>query len=146
MSDTVEKLKVHRLKVEAGNGEKWFGISSHENDYRLSWALNNSLHLKLAKANDLNVRRQKSGVFQRFSMFEFRDEENAVVYKLIANRSEKGFLLQKMKNIDFIFYIAYDYPLPLLNSLLSGIKQTNIVQIAFELQSKRIQELKKLGL
>lgn len=50
-----EKKKIHKLKFELENDSYLIGIASHENDYRLSWALNKNLDLKLVKVDDLIV-------------------------------------------------------------------------------------------
>lgn len=71
------------------------GISSHENDYRLAWNLNESLGLKLAQTDHLIPK--TGGAFTRFV---HRDAEKTVW--LISNRRDNGYLLKTYKNFDFI--------------------------------------------
>jgi len=74
------------------------GISSHENDYRLSWSINEQLKLSLAQNNSL-----ETGEGKEFTCFAHEDDNQTII--LISNRCENGFLLEKYKNFDFILKI-----------------------------------------
>jgi hypothetical protein len=71
------------------------GISSHENDYRLSWNLNEYLDLQFVFQNKGHI----VGT-EEFACFCHRDEKQTLW--LISNRCSNGFLLPKYKNFDFI--------------------------------------------
>jgi len=75
-----------------------FGISSHENDYRLSWSINEQFGLSLAQDNSIKTSEDKD-----FTCFVHDDDHQTII--LISNRCENGFLLEKYKNFDFILKI-----------------------------------------
>ena len=79
------------------------GISSHENDYRLSWSINEQMNLSFAQNNSL-----ETGEGKEFSCFVHEDDDQTVM--LVSNRCENGFLLEKYKNFDFFlkFYPELD--------------------------------------
>ena len=70
------------------------GISSHENDYRLSWSINEQLQLSLSQDCSL-----EAGEGKEFTCFVHEDDNQTII--LISNRCENGFLLEKYKNLDF---------------------------------------------
>ena len=79
------------------------GISSHENDYRLSWSINEQMNLSFAQNNSIETDDGKE-----FSCFVHEDDYQTII--LISNRCENGFLLEKYKNFDFFlkFYPELD--------------------------------------
>jgi len=71
------------------------GVSSHENDYRLSWSINEHLGLSFAQSDSIGTVAGKE-----FTCFVHEDDNQTII--LISNRCENGFLLDKYKNFDFI--------------------------------------------
>jgi len=71
------------------------GVSSHENDYRLSWSINEQLKLALTRGDNLVTDTGKE-----FSCFVHEDDYQRLT--LISNRCDNGFLLEKHKNFDYI--------------------------------------------
>ena len=53
------KKKIHKLAFDFESDFKLIGIASHENDYRLSWAINKSLNIDFIKADDLLIHHPK---------------------------------------------------------------------------------------
>ena len=70
------------------------GISSHENDYRLSWSINEQLGLAFVQSDSL------ISYGNEFTCFILEDNDQKLM--LISNRCNNGFLLEKYKNFDFI--------------------------------------------
>ena len=136
------KKKLHKLNFEYERDYMLVGIASHENDYRLSWALNKALNFKLAKTDDLITNHPKHKIDLNYSMYCFSDDEY-LNYHLISNKSDKGFLLPTMKNIDFILKISGDADMDFLNKLLMKLKQIDIVITAFLIQdiSERLEKI-----
>lgn len=75
------------------------GISSHENDYRLSWSINGHTGLALAHGDSLVTR---AGT--EFACFVHEDEDRKIL--LISNRCDNGFLLDKYRSFDF--FLKFD--------------------------------------
>ena len=101
------------------------GVSSHENDYRLSWNLNEHLHLGLAQTENFI-----SGTGQEFSCFAWEDENNSTIL-LISNRCDNGFLLDKYKNIDFILKIDPELTAEDLSTWQNKLKKVPLVSATF---------------
>ena len=99
-----QKVKRVQLKVNRPNDFVLLGIVSSEPDYKLSLKLNNKFRISLKNISPIEVKdaSQPELTFSRFS-----DINNAagLVFNLISNRSGKHYLLNKLKNIDFIFQV-----------------------------------------
>jgi hypothetical protein len=132
------RKKVHKLSFDYDNEFYLIGIASHENDYRISWALNKLLGWNLAKTDDFKINHPKRKVEVNYSMYHFADDYG-VSYHLISNKSEKGFLLPDFKNIDYILKVSGEDNFNNISDLIQNIKKINIVITAFvieNLQSK----------
>jgi hypothetical protein len=127
----VTKKKIHKLAFEVESDFSLIGIASHENDYRLSWAINKALHLDLIKVEDFSFNHPKHKINTNYSMFFFEDENNYISYNLISNKSEKGFLMPEMKNIDFILRISGSPDTTFLDELVNKLKKIDIIITAF---------------
>lgn len=127
------KKRIHKLNVEPENDFYLIGIASHENDYRLSWALNQSLKFDLVKENNLTIHHPKHKMDIEYSMYSFEDDNEYLSYSLISNKSEQGFLLPNTKNIDFIMKVSGSVDVNLIGEIVDKLKKVDIVITAFVL-------------
>lgn len=130
----MKKKKVHKLVFDAVSDFYLLAIASHENDYRLTWALNQNLNLKLIKVDDFTCNHPKQKIIANYSMYNFDDENNHLKYNLISNKSEKGFLLPDFKNIDFILRISGEIDQDSLNTIVQKLKKIDIIITAFTIE------------
>ena len=108
-----------------------FGISSHENDYRLSWCLNNELGLSFAQAEDWF----ETNDGKEFSCFEHQDDDQLL--RLISNRCENGFLLKKYKNLDFLLRFQSELCDVEKTEWLQKLRKATLVSAVFEMPDLR---------
>jgi hypothetical protein len=133
----VMKKKVHKLRLIAGASPfKLLGISSHENDYRLTWAANSKLGLRLIRSENITTANDNSEKLE-FSVFQSIDEDNSHKMNLISNSCPNGFLIKEMKNIDFFMQIYGDISQPDLNEIVNGLKSIDIISAVFEIVPER---------
>jgi len=138
------KKKTHKLKFNPEYDFFLIGISSHENDYRISWALNNYLGLKLVRMDDHKIIDNNHPEPLRFSIFSFDDDESLLSYKLIANRCQNGFLIGEIKNIDFLFIISGETNQIFLDNITQKINNLTIVNTAFQIDPEKLRSRQKL--
>jgi hypothetical protein len=130
----VVKKKVHKLLIAATSPYKLLGISAHENDYRLCWAANSKLGLRLIRSGNITSGEKENGSEKlEFSVFQSVDEDKSHKMNLISNRCPNGFLVKEMKNIDFFMQIFGDISQPYLDEIASGLKSIDIVSAVFEI-------------
>ena len=112
------------------------GISSHENDYRLSWSINENLGLAFTREND-NI---EAGNGREFSRFTHEDEEQCLT--LVSNRCDNGFLIEKLKNLDFILKFDSELNEEETEEWLKKLRKVTLISAAFEIEgNKKIMNL-----
>lgn len=137
------KKKVHKLDYKPEFNFFVAGISSHENDYRLSWALNQHLCIKLTRAENVAVT-TKLKEQQVFSLFTCTDPETLFTYNLVSNRCDNGFLVEEHRNIDFLLQVHGHISEILRNELIEKIKSIPVVNTAFEIDINLLKSKQKL--
>jgi hypothetical protein len=136
--------KVYKLKGLQPENFRIICIASHQNHYRLSWAINNVLEIYLRKSDDLVIRHSKANIDQRFSKYSFRKDSLPVLYHLISNKSEQGFLLKELPNIDYFLKVVGELEDQEFIDIMNKIKNLDIVITAFELKPISNVQSKKL--
>ena len=112
------------------------GISSHENDYRLSWSINEQLGLMLVQSDSL-ISNEKE-----FTCFVHEDDDQKLM--LISNRCNNGFLLEKYKNFDFILKFDTDLDDAETYAWLRDLRKVPLVSAVFPIPVNK-QVLQILG-
>ena len=118
------------LEIEYDYNFVLIGISSHEKDYRICWALNNILKLDLVKIAPLEIKDKKQDKTSYFSLFEYLIPDEFMEYFIIANQSEKGVLIAEQKNMDYFFIIRGEIDEDKVTEIIKKIKDLSIVQTA----------------
>ena len=84
-----------------------YGISSHEKDYRICWAINNSLGLSLERTT-VNIEvifNQQEKQNSQFPIFKFERDDMLETYYLIGNKHENQQLIEEQKHVDFFLMV-----------------------------------------
>lgn len=138
--------KQHKLEYSLEFNADLIGISSHENDYRLCWALNSSLNFNFIRTHNVEIKGNINGEDQNFIKYTYIDDDTSNTYQLISNRCDNGFLLEEYTNIDFILMINGEYPGHFIGHLINSIKSISIITLAFKIDAESIKKKSKLKL
>jgi len=136
--------KIHKLTQRKDLDFSLIGIASAENDYRLSWTINNIFGLQLSKAEHLEVFHKQLDDKQEFSQFRYYDDNSLILYRLLSNRSEKGYLIEEMINVDYILQISGNPDHGITDHLVGKLKSLECVTIAFKIDPSRLKSASKL--
>ena len=136
--------KVHKLTDKEDYRFKLVGISSAENDYKLSWSLNQFLGINLIRINNLEIYHKRLDDKQAFSQFEYVDEETLLQFRLISNRSVNGYLLEEMTNLDYLLQISGDIDDRWMEDLIAKMNSIDGIILAFPLDPTTLKSRKKL--
>ncbi len=90
----------NRLKHTTNVTFDLIGITCPENIIRLSWLINRILKLNFSADSDLLIHNDKLENPQKFQMFRHTNMHNIIVYRLIENISETGYLSYQCKHFD----------------------------------------------
>ena len=112
------------------------GISSHEDDFRLSWNINEELGLAFARSDD-DI---ETGDGLKFARFVHQDEEQCLM--LISNRCDNGFLIEKFKNMDFILKFDKELNNEETAEWIKKLRNVPLISALFTIQpEKKIMQL-----
>ena len=100
------------------------GISSHENDYRLSWSINEQMGLAFVQSDSLVT---KAG--NEFACFVHENENPKML--LVSNRCDNGFLLEKYKNFDFILKFDTELNETDISAWLRDLRKVPLISAVF---------------
>lgn len=136
--------KIHKLDITQDYSFGLIGISCHENDYKLSWAINAKLKLNLSRIANLVITDPKTAVASEFSRYSGENELFACAFCLLSNRSEHDFLVPELKKIDYFLKLSGEYTPADLQSLADKLKETTSVLAIFLLQADKLKSRDRL--
>ena len=138
--------KKHKLNDKQAPDFMLFGISSADNDYHLSWMLNNDLGLQLSRKEDLEVFHKRLEGKQVFSQFGYFDENSLNHYRLLSNRSESGYLLEELPNVDYLLQVSGDVASGFADQLLKQLNVLGNIRLAFTIDPAGLKSAGRLML
>lgn len=101
-------MKNSKLFVSYEYDFELLGLTSTAKEYKLAWAINNLMDLRLVKNSDLSFD-FKDGKSLVISNYLYKTEHST--FRLIKNKSfdtafySQGYLLPELKNFDYIIYL-----------------------------------------
>jgi hypothetical protein len=162
-------LAKHTLEVSYDYDFLLIGISSHEKDYRICWALNKKLGLDLKKTDSLEIKGKKHTTPSYFSFFVFDKEEDFLEYSVIANfsenksmdmkthslfgvdddnehHSENELLIPEQKQMNYFFVIRGDGEITeeFADDLVKQIKEIDVVLTAVKIDATQLKSKQNL--
>lgn len=131
----MKKEKLH-ISFDEVFDYKLIGVSCHEKDYRLCWAINQSLGIDLSRVDNLGVEGRNH--IEGFPFFEYHDKGKGIIFRLLANRFEGKVLMKELKTIDFLFLLkGLDDTVDEIDDKLSAI---DMVIFASEIEVENLKE------
>ena len=140
---SADKKQTLKLHVDERVDFRIIGISSHENDYRVVWSVNQELGMQFTRVENLEVHQSKIKTDLSFSKYRFDDEDRYIRYNLIANRCPDGILFPEIKNIDFVLQVAGTMNETEFQALVKKLKGITMVSALFVLQPEKIKGIAK---
>lgn len=118
-------------------------IASVLKDYRLSFYINQDLHLNLEKTDDLVAASKSKEESKKFSKYYFLDERSEFEYFLLQNKQWGDVFLKTYKNFDFLLILkTIDEDSIDIGSLFEKIKAIYDIQLALELEDLKPGDIK----
>ncbi|NTV83921.1 MAG: IPExxxVDY family protein [Bacteroidales bacterium] len=133
------RKKTLKLKVNEDIHFRLIGISSHENDYRLVWAINNKLGFQFTRTESLFIHRAALKTDLEFSRFTYIDEDRRLTYSWISNRCPDGFLFVEIRNFDFLVKITGEIREDETKEFVKKLKTVDVVSASFILEPEKLK-------
>jgi len=138
-SKSSEKKQTLKLKIDNELHYRLVGISCHENDYRLVWAINKKMKMQFVRIGNLIIHSLKMKLDLEFSRYSYQDEDRYLTYHLISNRCPDGFLFPEIKNFDFLMQIIGDITDIETQEFSRKIKKVEVISASFVLQPVKLK-------
>jgi hypothetical protein len=133
--------KITKFQLDDQKNEiyAFLGIVSAEADYKLSYLLNNKLKITLKNTKSLEVAGGNGSnlIFSRYSDTTGAPE---IMYNLISNRSDKDYLLKKLKNIDYLFQVHSYGNRCNIELLTDSLREIEMITAVFRLDPEEIKD------
>jgi hypothetical protein len=136
------RSKITRIQLNDNTVEEYtiLGIVSTEADYKLSQLLNNKLKIALKNNKALDVPGD-NGIIMSFSRYSDTSGSSEITYNLISNRSDKDYLLKKLKNIDYFFQIHCNDNQCDIRLLTGTLREIEKITAVFRLNPPEIKDI-----
>ena len=121
------------LRVSLDTNFSLFGISCHLKDFRFAWTINRHLQLDFKKSNPY-IKEKK----QEFSQYVYQLDLETIY--LFANKSQSGFIITKMKHVDYWILFENILDKKAKQQFLNKIRSIEYVLTAFEEENRQIKE------
>ena len=131
-------MKTEKLHISFDNffDFKLIGISCREKDYRLCWAINQSLGIDLIRLSNEGIASRTH--LTNFPFFEYINKETGSVYRLLSNRFESKVLMKELKTIDFLFLLQGEDSN--LHEIIKKLGSIEFVFLATEIEIDKLKE------
>ncbi len=135
-------MKKIKLDYSNSTGKEIIGIVCQKPDYWLVLNLNNQLHLKLRRLEDIGIYKEKRKRLEYFHFYLWEDDRKRKYY-LLKNKNQDSLLLDKLRGVDYFFILeGVDNPEYLRNQIkkIQGVEAaiyfpiTNIPKIEYFLE------------
>jgi len=143
MNERESSKKVHKLKIDTRFPFRTIGISCHENDYRLIWAVNAKLNTVFVKIDDF-ADYSATGEGKTFSRYYFEDADRYISYYILSNRCDNGYLVPEYRKFDYFLFLRGETAPGYAEALVAKLKQIDILSTAFLIDNHTIKSIKKL--
>jgi hypothetical protein len=129
--------KIH-LSVNEQDIPIVIGIVSADPDYRLSLILNKTLNISLKNTDAVEFQDDKGNNlhFSRFSDSSGPDWH----FQLVSNRTEKEFMLKKLKNIDYLLLLQKPEKNFNPDRILSQLRETESITGVFNIEIRTLND------
>ena len=132
-------MKKTRLIIDCEYPFELIGISSSVKLYKLAWALNNELGIRLIKDGDYQLE-LKAGEMATFCSYKYAIEESS--FELFRNRSmetEGAYLLPEMIHFDYIIKLSQNSQTFAKEVILKQLKEMKWIEYISALEVEKLK-------
>ncbi|MBC7745172.1 MAG: IPExxxVDY family protein [Flavobacterium sp.] len=132
------------LKYELDLNFVLLAITAALKDYRICFKINRQLRLNLARINDIELMFNADEKPFYFSRYYCKQNHTETEFNLIANKGSEGFLVPEMKTVDFFILIQNYIDKDELKQIIIGLNGIQDVQVAVEVDPKKLKSKENL--
>ncbi|HLG04061.1 MAG TPA: IPExxxVDY family protein [Bacteroidia bacterium] len=133
-----------RLDIEYDYDFLLAAISCHEKPYRLCWAVNRALNLKMMRIDPLKITLKKNEVSSEFALFREENETSDTAWFLIANRTTNSLLVPEQPQADYFFIAKGPFNSGDHERMLAGLKNIQFVLMSYRVDPATLKSRQNL--
>ena len=137
-------IKKHKLEVAFEEDFCLLGLVTDEPDYKLCWLINQVMDMDFKKLDDLILFHKKLDVDQVFTLFRYYDKESLLTYRVINNRSDRGYFLDELVNLDYLIHIQGEVITEKIKPFMMKVGKIESVRMCVPVDLKRIKHKERL--
>jgi len=137
-------VKKHKLDLAIEEDFCLLGVVTDEPDYKLCWMINRILDMNFEKQEELQLFHRKLDEEQVFSHFSYHDSDTLITFRIIRNRSENGYFLDELKNIDYLIHIQGEINTTRINDFMQSVGALEPVRMCVPSDLSRIKNKERL--
>jgi len=137
-------VKKHKLDLAIEEDFCLLGVVTDEPDYKLCWMINRFLDMNFEKQEELQLFHRKLNEEQVFSHFSYHDSDALITFRIIRNRSENGYFLDELKNIDYLIHIQGEINTMRINDFMQSVGALEPVRMCVPSDLSRIKNKERL--
>lgn len=137
-------IKKHKLDLAIEEDFCLLGVVTDEPDYKLCWMINRFLDMNFEKQEELQLFHRKLDEEQVFSHFSYHDSDTLITFRIIRNRSENGYFLDELKNIDYLIHIQGEINTMRINDFMQSVGALEPVRMCVPSDLSRIKNKERL--
>lgn len=137
-------VKKHKLDLAFEEDFCLLGVVSDEPDYKLCWMINHSLNMNFEKQEELRLFHRKLKEEQVFSHFSYHDDDALITFRIIKNRTENGYYLDELKNIDYLIHIRGEINTIRISNFMLSVGALESVRMCVPSDLSRIKNKERL--
>lgn len=137
-------VKKHKLDLAIDEDFCLLGVVTDEPDYKLCWLINRSLNMNFEKQEELQLFHRKLKDNQAFSLFAYHDNDALITFRIIKNRTENGYYLDDLKNIDYLIHIQGEINTLRISNFMLSVGALESVRMCVPSDLSRIKNKERL--
>jgi hypothetical protein len=118
------------------------GLVTNENDYRLSWQMNQKLGIELVRADNAQVKLK--GMIHEFVQYVFFDENKFLQFTFVKNKSShNAYLISEHKSCDYFLCIQGSM-MNELDDVVRRLKEIQVISLVIKINALSLKSRKNL--
>lgn len=134
---TSGKRSLHKLVIDDVFDHQFFGLVTHEPDYKISLVLNKKLNINLSGDEPVSPDINNDVIFSRFTA---RSKYNDLSYQLVSNKSERTTLSKKFPALDYLFVICGSLNEGIVKDTQKMIREIEELTAVFILEKEKLSD------
>ena len=108
------------------------------------WKINQAFNFAFERSENHKVLSKNGEKELGFSHYTFNDEDTFLFYRLLSNKTDKGVLLEELKNIDYLFIVQGEFQESFVTGLIANLKSVEHIQGVFHISPASLKSRDRL--